>query len=223
VALVSWEVQLVREEKRYRDGEARLRSAVDPDARQRQLTRVGNAAWGAGLAQLMLGNEAGAREWLDRAVEHYHESLETAPPDSWGRYIGSLKARILSTDWDRATEEAHRTLAAGAATSASPIGRYAAALAFLVLADDGEARRLSDELRIGDAFPHAVGDAMAMLAAGTDRPGYTLAIEEVLASFERRDEYLEDLAVADTVMVLQALADRRNLAAELSSPLLPAG
>jgi hypothetical protein len=43
----------------------------------------------------------------------------------------------------------------------------------------------------------------------------------VLESFETREEYLEDLPVADTVLVLQALAQRRGIAAELSSPLLP--
>ena len=52
--------------------------------------------------------------------------------------------------------------------------------------------------------------------------GYTLAIEAVLQSFEQRDEYLEDIPVADTALVLQALAARRGFAAELSSPLLPA-
>ena len=52
--------------------------------------------------------------------------------------------------------------------------------------------------------------------------GYAEAVEEVLESFETREEYLEDLPVADTVLVLQTLARRRGLAAELSSPLLPA-
>jgi len=59
------------------------------------------------------------------------------------------------------------------------------------------------------------------MLAVSDRPGYTLAVESVLESFETRDEYLEDIAVADTVLVLQALAARRELAPELSSPLLP--
>jgi hypothetical protein len=45
----------------------------------------------------------------------------------------------------------------------------------------------------------------------------------VLESFETRQEYLEDLPVADTVLVLQALADRRGMRADLSSPLLPPG
>ena len=47
------------------------------------------------------------------------------------------------------------------------------------------------------------------------------AIESVLESFERRDEYLEEIPVADTVLVLQALARRDEIAAELDSPLLP--
>jgi len=43
----------------------------------------------------------------------------------------------------------------------------------------------------------------------------------VLESFETRADYLEDIPVADTVLVLQALAARRGMAAQLSSPLLP--
>jgi hypothetical protein len=44
----------------------------------------------------------------------------------------------------------------------------------------------------------------------------------VLESFESRDVYLEDMPVADTVLVLQALAARRGMAPpELESELLP--
>jgi hypothetical protein len=216
-----WEQHLRREEERYRDGEARLPEAADPDARQRQLTRMGNAAWGAGLAALMDGDRERASEWLGKAVERYHESLETAPPGSWGRYIACIKARVLLGDWGGAEKEARNTLAAGAAESESPIGSYAASLASLVLGEDEEARRLADDIRTRDDFPAAVGDALAMLAAGTDSIGYIEAVEAVLESFESRDEYLEEVPVADTVIVLQALAERRGLAAELESPLLP--
>ena len=89
-----------------------------------------------------------------------------------------------------------------------------------MLGRDQEARALADTLRTGGAFPPPVGDALAFLATG-DPIGYIEAIERVLESFEVRDDYLEDLPVADTVIVLQALAARRGLAAELSSPLLP--
>jgi hypothetical protein len=218
---VAWNEHLEREVARYRDGEARLDEIGDPDVRQRQLTRMGNAAWGAGLSMLMAGDDAGAETWFDRAVDRYHESLEDAPPGSWGRYIGALKCRIFAGNWAGAEEEARRTLEAGAPDAASPIGKYAAALAFLVLGSDDDAGRLAEEIRAREDFPSAVGDSVAQLA-GSDRTGYREAVEAVLASFEEREEYLEDIPVADTVLVLQALARRRSLAAELSSPLLPA-
>ena len=111
-------------------------------------------------------------------------------------------------------------LGTGAAETDSPIGRYAAALALLVLGGDAEARVHADAIRTRDDFPAAVGDALAFLAA-KDVLGYQIAVEAVLDSFETRDEYLEDLPVADTVLVMQALAERRGIAAELDSPLLP--
>jgi hypothetical protein len=217
-----WNAHAQREEERYRDGETRLPAATDPDARQRQLTRMGNAAYGAGLALLMSGRRDEAAEWLARTAERYRESFTDAPPGSWGRPIGALKARVLADDWEAAKDEARWALDAGAAESESPIGRYAATLAFLVLGDDDQARLHADAIRTRDDFPEAVGDALAYLAAGTDRVGYVEAVESVLESFETRDEHLEDVPVADTVLVLQALAAKRELAAELSSPLLPA-
>jgi hypothetical protein len=218
--VVDWAEHARREDARYRDGEVRLPDAEDQDSRQRQLTRMGNAASGAGLARLMGGDTAEAREWFARAVERYRESYELAPPGSWGRPIAILKARILAGDWDRAEREARWTLAEGAAEAESPIGQYAATLALLVLARDGEARILADELRQRDDFPRAVGDALAYIAA-EDLLRYSEAIEAVLESFETREDYLEDLPAADTVVVLQAFATRRGIAAELSSPLLP--
>jgi hypothetical protein len=218
--VIDWAAHARREEERYRDGEGRLPSAEDHDARQRQLTRMGNASAGAGLAQLMDGNTDEAREWFAKAVERYRESYEHAPPGSWGRPIGILKARILAADWSGAEADARWTLEQGAGEAESPVGRYAGCLALLVLGRDAEARVLADGLRTHADFPQPVGDALAMIAA-QDPVGYVEAVEEVLDSFEQRDEYLEDLPVADTVMVLQALAARRGIAAELSSPLLP--
>jgi hypothetical protein len=181
---------------------------------------MGNAAAGAALAQLAAGNSESSREWFAKAIERYRESYEHAAPGSWGRPIGILKAHILAGNWDGAEGDAEWTLVQEAATSESPIGRYAACLALLVLDRDEEARVLADGLRTRDDFPRAVGDALAMLAA-EDPLGYIEAVEAVLESFETRDEYLEDLPVADTVLVLQALAKRRDMAAELSSALLP--
>jgi hypothetical protein len=218
--VVDWAGHARREDERYRDGEGRLPEAEDQDSRQRQLTRMGNAAAGVGLARLMGGDTEDAREWFARAVERYRESYELAPPGSWGRPIAILKARILADDWDGAESDARWTLEQDAADAESPIGRYAATLALLVLGRDEEARVLADGLRTRDDFPAPVGDALANIAAA-DPLGYIDAIEAVLESFEAREDYLEDLPVADTVVELQALAARRDMAAELSSPLLP--
>jgi tetratricopeptide (TPR) repeat protein len=215
-----WAVHLEREERRYRDGESRLPEAEDVDARQRQLTRLGNAAGGAGLALLMQGRPDDAATWFRRASERYRESFVDAPADSWGRPIGAVKSLVLAGDWAAAEDAARWALETGAEEAASAIGRYAAALALLVLGDDEQARQHADAIRTRDDFPSAVGDALAFLAA-QDVLGYTEAVEAVLASFEARDEYLEEMPVADTVLVLQALAQRRGIDVELASPLLP--
>jgi tetratricopeptide (TPR) repeat protein len=207
---------------RYRDGESRVPGTDDPDARQRQLTRLGNAANAAALCLLMLGRRDEAAEWFDRAARRWRESFEGAPADAWGRPIGAIKARLLAGDADGAAEEARWALELGAAEAASPIGRYAGALALLVLGRDHDARHVATSLHDDPSFPEPVADALRMLAAGDDAIGYIEAVEDVLESFETREAYLEDVPVADTVLVLQALAEPRDLTAELESPLLPA-
>ena len=190
---------------RYRGGESR---GLD----QRQLTQLANAAWAAGLCHLMAGRGDEAAEWLRTAAGRYRESWAGAPPDSWGRPIGAMKALLLADD--DASDAARWALDAGAAEAASPIGRYAGTLALLVLGRDDEARRLAASLRDRDDFPRDVADAVTMIAAG-DRAGYLVAVEDVLASFESRTDFLEDLAVADTVLVLQRLAAARDMGVDL--------
>jgi len=214
--VTDWAAMFEREARRYADGEARLGDGSDE--RQRQLTRMGNAAWGAGLCLLMTAGDS--ESWLHRAADRWRESYADAPPGSWGRPIGAIKALVIAGDWAGAKDAARWALAAGAGEAESPIGRYAAALACSVLADWEHARIHADTIRIRDDFPHDVGDALATLAA-EDVVGYVEAVESVLESFETREEYLEDVPVADTVLVLQSIAARRNMAAELSSQLLP--
>ena len=211
-----WDELHRRARERYEDGAARLPD--DPEQRQRQLTRMGNAAGAAGLTAVMAGGDGD--EWFARAAERYRESWEDAPPESWGRPIGAIKARILAGDWDGAAVDARWALEAGAAETASPIGRYAASLAYAVLGDWDDMRAQADYARTHEAFPNEVADALAFIAA-EDVVGYIEAVEDVLDSFETRDEYLEDVPVADTVLVLQALAGRRGMTAVLESELLP--
>ena len=203
---------------RYEDGAARL--PEDPDERQRQLTRMGNAAWAAGLALLMLGRNGEANKWLVRAAETYRRSWDGAPPGSWGRPIGAMKSRLIARDLDGVREDARWALDAGAAVSESPIGRYAASLANLVLGKDVDAAALVTTLSGVEAIPPAVVDSLAALAA-SDASAYESSIHALVADFEAREEFLEDIAVADTVLALQALASERGLSVALTSPLLP--
>jgi hypothetical protein len=177
------------------------------------------AAGGAGLARLMQGRGAESAGWFSRSAERYRESFEHAPPGSWGRLIGALKSRVLAGDWAGATEDARWALEQRPAESGSPIGTYAAVLALLVLAEDEDAAATAGMLA-GAEFPEPVAVALEGLAAH-QRDAYAEGVNRVLDSFETREEYLEGIPVADTVIVLESLAERRGFAAGLHSPLLP--
>jgi len=218
--VTDWDAHLEREAARYEDGEARLPDLAEDD-RQRQLTRMANAAGGAGLALLMAGRPDEATAWFARAAERYRESFAEAPAGSWGRPIGAVKARLLAGEWDGALADAEWALDVDARHAESPIGRYAASLALLVLDQDDEALVQAASIQSRDDFPADVADALAALAL-RDASAYGPAVRSVLLSFETREDYLEDIPVADTVIVLQALAERRAMAVELSSSLLPA-
>ncbi len=215
---MSWDEHAEREESRYADALARM--PEEPDPRQKQMVRAAMAAGGAGLARLMQGRGAEAAGWFARSGERYRESWPDAPPASWGRLIGALKARILARDWEGAETDARWALEQDPAAGDSPIGAYAATLAHLILGQDPDAARLSAVLEDADAFPAAVAEALSALARG-NAVDYAAAVVAVLGSFEERDEYLEDIPVADTVIVLEALAERRGMATGPASALLP--
>ena len=188
------------------------------DLDERSLVRKGNVAYAAGLGLLMLG-DPDAATWLGRAAATWRESWQGG--ESWGRPIGAIKASLLAGDDEAAGEYARWALEAGAERSESPIGRYAAALALLVLERWPDARHAADSLRERDDFPRDVADALAYLSAH-DVVGYVAALESVVESFETRTEYLEDARVADTALVLDLLARRRGIEVDLpESDLLP--
>ena len=162
---------------------------------ERALVMQGNTAYAAGLA-LLMAHDPRAAEWLRRAAARWRESWSGG--EAWGRPIGALKASLLAGDEPALEALAPWTLELGTATSASPIGRYAAALALLALGRWPEARHVAESLRERDDFPH-------------DVVGYVEAVESVVASFETREEFLEDIRVADTALVLDVLARRRAI------------
>lgn len=191
---------------------------------QDELVGEANARWADGLHALMGGGDA-APAFRD-AARLYRESWDAgAPPDAWGRPVAAMKSLLLAgDDATPAARWALEVLAAhgGARDAKSPIGRYAAGLALLILGEDVEARVVGSTLR-NDApeFPMAVADAIVTVAAA-DRAGYLLAVEDILESFEQRTDFLADARVADTVLVFQILAAQRDCDVELRpSPLLP--
>src|SRR5689334_6965548 len=128
---VDWDAAAAKAIVRYEGGASR---GLD----QRQLTQLANAAWAVGLSLLMAHRPDESAVWLQRAAERYRESWDGAPPDSWGRPIAAMKSRLLAGD--DATEQARWALDLGAAEAPSPVGRYAATLACLVLGRDDDAR-----------------------------------------------------------------------------------
>jgi hypothetical protein len=197
--------------------------ATNGELDERGIVRRGNAAYAAGLALLMAG-DPGAAEWLDRAAARWRESWDAGEGgESWGRPIGALKAELLAGNEAAVEELARWTLEVGSATAESPVGRYGGTLALLALARWVEARHIAETLRERDDFPHDVADALAYIAA-EDVVGYIDAVESVVESFETRAEFLEDMRVADTALVLNVLARRRGIEVELpASPVLPRG
>ena len=201
----NWSEQASAAIVRYEAGESR-------DLDQRQLTQLANAAWAAGLCLLMDGRRDESALWLRRAAGRYRESWGDAPADSWGRPIAAMKALLLAGD--DASDAARWALDAGAAEAESPIGRYAATLALIILHRDAEARVLAETLVGRDDFPRDVADALWMIA-GFDRTEYAIAIENMIEDFEGRSEFLEGVRVADTILVLQVLAAEREMAVEV--------
>ena len=216
--MADWAERAAQAQERYEDGATRLPEG--PDERQRQLTRMGNAAWAAGLSLLMLDRRGEADDWLLRAAETYRRSWPDAPAGSWGRPIGAMKARLIAGDLDGARADARWTMEAAAGESDSPIGRYAAALAELVLGDDAAAAVLVPTFADAESIPPAVTRSLGALAAN-DASAYEVAVRALVLDFEAREEFLEDIPVADTVLALQALAVERAISVSLTSSVLP--
>jgi hypothetical protein len=203
---VDWEAHAVRGAARYQDGVVRLPD--EPKRRERQLVRMAMAAGTVGLARVMQDEDG--TEWFRRSSAAYRESFALAPPGSWGRVVGAVKAGILSGSPRVDAEWALEQLSGAESCTA----RYAKILALLALG-------LDEIPSLGDPeFPADVAAALDALGA-RDALAYRDAAASVLASFESRQEFLENLPVADTVLVLELLASQRGIAAGFSSALLP--
>lgn len=207
-------------------GEHERRLATPADEGEREdlrLAGIAGASWAAGLSATMLGERDEAAAFLRRAADEYETSWRAAPAGAWGRPIAMLRCRLIAVDGHGARRDAEAALAAGAEEASGPIGGYCAALALLVVGRDAEADEVARRIAGEGLEPVAVAHALAALGSA-DEPAFETARRDVLRSFEERDAFLEDVPVADTVLVLDALARERGIELErLDSPLLPPG
>ena len=166
---------------------------------------------------LLSGDRAGAEPYLRIAEQRYRESWEAAPPGGYGRLVGMLKAAILRRD---AAAAAAYTLSALAFGTESPTAAYALALACLAAGDDVAGAAAAEQMAAGGGAFERTAAALVALARHDER-AYASALSAVLADFEARDLHLTGVQIADTVLVLERLAEARGLAEHPVSRLLP--
>jgi tetratricopeptide (TPR) repeat protein len=181
------------------------------------LLAEGVAADGAAFRALFAGHPDEARERLREAAALYRRSWELAPPRSFGRLVAHLKSAVLAGDGPDAAAYVRDAL--GDACD-SPTSCYALALAALAAGDDAAAADPAERMRDGDGAFDRAAEALAALAAA-DAERYRRAVTAIVRDFEGRDAYLTGVPVADTAMLMEALAEPRGLAAHPVSPLLP--
>jgi hypothetical protein len=181
-----------------------------------ELMREAIEAEGRAHRALLAGGDAA--EELRGAAALYRASWEAAPPASYGRLIGMLKAAVLAGDAAEAAAYVRGSLSeAGDSAPAS----YALALAALVEGDDAAAEAAAEGMRGGSEAMVRAADAIAGLAAG-DSSAYGDAVRAIVDDFEGRDEHLTGVPIADTALMLERLAAARGMASGARSPLLPA-
>jgi hypothetical protein len=190
---------------------------VPPEGRHAELLDEGIAADGRAFRALLDGRARAARAQLATAAGLYRRSWQAAPPRSYGRLVAHLKSAVLAGEGDEAAAWVRDAL--GDACD-SPTSCYALAVAALVQGDDAAAGRAAEAMREGGGAFDRTGDALAALATG-DRPRYDAAVAAVVDDFAGREAHLTGVPVADTALLLEALAAPRGMAARPRSPLMP--
>ena len=152
----------------------------------------------------LLSGEPSAAGFVAAAIE-YRASWESAPPASYGRIVGMLKAAVLGGTPDGAAAFA---LSEVPADAASPVAAYARAVASLIVGDPKGAQTAATTMRpAGGAFERTAV-AIAAIATGDDK-AFTAAHAAIVADFEARPAHLTGVPIADTAIMLERLAARR--------------
>ncbi len=165
---------------------------------------------------LMAGEREGAAVAFRGVAELYRRSWEEAHERAYGRLAGMVKAAVLAGD---ATDQA-AYVREQIDDPDSPASAWALALASLVSGDDPRARAAAAAMGEGDeAFRRAAAAVDALAARDARR--YADALTAIVRDFEGREDHLTGVAIADTAVVLQRLAEPRGIAARPTSAVVP--
>jgi len=165
---------------------------------------------------LLRGEREDGASRMREAARRYRASWELAPPRSYGRLVGMLKAAVIAGDAADAAAYAREQVG----EADSPPSHYVLAIAALVSGDDAAARAAATGMRAGSPAFGRAADAIEALADG-DAEHYSAAVGAIVTDFEGREEHLTGIPVADTALMLERLAGARGLAARPRSALLP--
>ena len=190
------------------------------DGEHRELMLAAIAAEGEAHAALLAGDHGGARAAYARAVEGYRASWALAPPKSYGRLVGLLKAAVIGGGAHAAADEVRAALRDDPDAAGSPVASYVLAVSALIAGDDDAVAPLAEVMEPrGGAFERTAAALRAL--ACRDADAYAAAIAAIEADFAAREEHLTGVAIADTAVMLELIAAERGLAAQLSSALVP--
>jgi hypothetical protein len=193
-------------------------TSVERAEEHRELMEAAIEHDAVGQRALLAGDGEAARAAFAAAAELYRRSWEVAPPGGYGRLVGMLKSAVLAGGGEGQADYVQAALADE--QEGSPTASYARAIAALITGDDAAVKRSAARMRTGsDAFGRAA-DAIAALA-DRDEDAYAASLRAIVRDFEGREQHLSGVAIADTGLMLERLAERREMAAGVASPLLP--
>jgi hypothetical protein len=173
-----------------------------------------------GQRALLAGDAATARTMLEAAARRYRASYELAPPASYGRLIGMMKAAVLSGDVADALDDAEFAARELEGVELTPAAGYAAAISALIRGEDVEAAAATRHMRSGDDAFRRAADAIDAIAR-CDASAYAEAVRAIVASFESREAHLTGVPIADTAIMLESFAAERGIACRPLSPVMP--
>jgi hypothetical protein len=166
---------------------------------------------------LLAGDAESACQMFEAASRRYRASYECAPPASYGRLVGMLKAAVIAGDASDAADYARGAVERAEST---PTASYVRALVALIGGDGPGAESAAGPMRAGDAAFGRAADAVEALAR-RDAAGYRDASAAIVADFEGREDHLTGVPIADTAVMFELFAEARGMACHPRSPLMP--